>query len=109
MVHRSDYGANNLVKIITLVKFDEFFDAGDSISVRAIPINEPKFALRSPVIGVSILQPSGRRQVLIPFEPFCSSRFYSEHVRALFEMGRHIIFQNGAASQHSTDNRAINT
>jgi len=77
------------------VKFGEFFEwcAGDSASVRAIPINELKFALRSPVIGVSILQPSGCRQILIPFESFCFGRFYGERARTLFETG--IIFQDG--------------
>lgn len=66
--------------------------------LRVIPINELKFALRSPVIGVSILQPSGRRQILIPLEPFVPVDFIASVFARYSRRVVHIIF---AANQHS--------
>lgn len=62
---------------------------------RVIPINELKFALRSPVIGVSILQSSGRRQILIPLEPFVPADFIASVLARYSRRVVDIIFQDG--------------
>lgn len=75
--------------------------ARNSASLRVIPINGLKFALRSPVIGVSILQPSGRRQILIPLEPFVPADFIASVLARYSKRVVHIIFQNASTAQHS--------
>lgn len=73
----------------------------NSASLGVIPINGLKFALRSPVIGVSILQPSGRRQILIPLEPFVPADFIASVLARYSKRVVHIIFQNASTDQHS--------
>lgn len=77
-------------------------------SLRVIPINGLKFALRSPVIGVSILQSSGRRQILIPLEPFVPADFIASVLARYSKRVVHIIFSECQYRPALRDNRAIN-